>query len=312
MILIVCPNLAIDQTILVDHLEIGQVHRPRLTRREAGSKGVNVARVLGTLGVPCVVTGFLGGATGDFVAQSLVQEGIVCAPCSIQNDSRSCYILVESQTSRHTVINEPGPEVSVQEIERFFALFEHLSDKSELVLFSGSLPLGVPDDTYARLVSQAKAAGKRTLLDSSGTALRCAVEARPFLLKINHAEATALRGYPIHDLAGAAAAAADLCFETTSLVMITLGADGAVLVSQQEQYLLVAPKIQVKNSVGSGDAAFAGLAAGLAKGLSLKDLGLLAVASGAANALYGGGHCSMEDITRLQAQVSVTGVDRKR
>lgn len=311
MILVVSMNLAIDQTIYLDRLEIGQIHRSRLTRREAGSKGVNVARVLQTLGVPPVLTGFLGGAAGEFVAQSLAREGIACTPCPIQDESRSCYILVENETSRQTVVNELGPSVSLQEAASFLLLFRSLLDDSESVLLCGSLPPGVPEETYGQMISLAHTAGKQVLLDSSGAALRYAVEAGPFLLKINQAEAATLLGHPVHDPASAAKAARGLCQGNTSLVMITLGAEGAVFVSRQESYFLAAPRIEARNSVGSGDATFAGVTAGLVRRLPLDQTGVLGVAAGAANALRGGGHCTLDEITQLRAQVRCTPIDLK-
>jgi fructose-1-phosphate kinase PfkB-like protein len=233
MILVVCLNLAVDRTIEVDHLDVGQVHRSESIRLEAGSKGVNVARVLKTLGVPCVLTGFLGGPAGEFIAQGLGKEGIACAPCLIQDESRSCYILIETRTSRQTVV------------------------------------------------------------------------------KVNNIEGAALLGRSIHDLADATEAARVLCTDDSSLAMITLGSKGAVLASKKEGYVFTAPAIPARNSVGSGDAVFAGLAAGLVRGLPMHEMGVLAVAAGAANALHGGGHCTLEEITQLEGRVEFRPIDYK-
>ena len=312
MILVVSLNLAVDRTIEVDHLDVGQVHRSESIRLEAGSKGVNVARVLKTLGVPCVLTGFLGGPAGEFIAQGLGKEGIACAPCLIQDESRSCYILIESRTSRQTVVNEAGPRISPNEMECLVAHFLGLLREAELVLFSGSLPPGVPDETYARLIALTREGGKRALIDSSGAGLRCALDAGPFVVKVNDIEGAALLGRSIHDLAAAAEAGKLLCSGNSSLAMITLGSKGAVLSSKKESYVFTAPAIPAKNSVGSGDAAFAGLAAGLVRGLSMYETGVLAVAAGAANALHGGGHCTLEEITQLQGRVEFRPIDYKK
>jgi tagatose 6-phosphate kinase len=312
MILVVCLNLAVDRTIEVDHLDVGQVHRSESIRLEAGSKGVNVARVLKTLGVPCVITGFLGGPAGEFIAQGLGKEGIACAPCLIQGESRSCYILIENRTSRQTVVNESGPRISPKEMECLVAHFLGLLSEAELVLFSGSLPPGVPDETYARLIALTHDGGKRALIDSSGAGLRCALDAGPFVVKVNDIEGAALLGRSIHDLAAAAEAGKLLCSGDSSLAMITLGSKGAVLSSKKESYVFTAPAIPAKNSVGSGDAAFAGLAAGLVRGLSMHETGVLAVAAGAANALHGGGHCTLEEIIQLQGRVEFRPIDYKK
>lgn len=302
MILIVCPNLAVDQTILVDRFETGGVHRSKATLRAPGAKGVNVARVLSTLKVPCVLTGLVGGAAGSFITAGLQKEQILFQPCAISQESRTCYILADEPNRRQTVVNEPGPEITSEEIARFAGLFEQLLDEAQVAVFSGSLPPGMPDDFYVRLIARTRSAGKRALLDCSGAALQHASLAGPFLLKINQAEAAALGGCPVTTVE-AFRAADRLLALGISLVMITLGADGAVLATSKEKLRFVPPAIKARNSVGSGDAALAGLATGLVSEFSLEELGRLAIAAGAANALYGGGQCRLEDVTRFKSQV---------
>ncbi len=303
MILVVSPNLAVDQTVHVDHLVAGHVHRSKSTRREPGGKGVNVARVLTTLEVPCVLTGFVGGSQGQFITQGLKEEKISFRPCPIQNESRTCYLLVDDERTQQTVVNEPGPEISADEVESLVSVFRQQLDSCKWVVFSGSLPPGCPGGLYAELMALARAAGKRTLLDCSGVALRPAAEAKPFILKINHAEAASLVDVPIANVEQAVQAAEVLQSKFAALVMITLGALGAVLASDDDRYLFVPPAIQVRNTVGSGDATLAGLVAGLIQGLPIEELGKLATAAGAANALHGGGHCTRAEIEELRHRV---------
>jgi tagatose 6-phosphate kinase len=303
MILVVSPNLAVDQTVYVDHLIVGQVHRSKSTRREPGGKGVNVSRVLTTLNVPFLLTGFVGGSQGEFISQGLKEEMISFKPCPIRNESRTCYLLVDDQRLQQTVVNEPGPVISAEESASLVSIFRRELNGAKWVIFSGSLPPGVPEDLYAEFIRLAHAAGKRTLLDCSGSALRPAVQAGPFLLKINHAEAEALTEDRVGNLEQAAHAAASLQSRFAPLVMITLGATGAVLASDDDTYLFVPPVIQARNTVGSGDATLAGLVAGLIQGLPIEELGKLATAAGAANALRGGGHCTTGEIEELRPQV---------
>jgi 1-phosphofructokinase family hexose kinase len=302
MILIVCPNLAIDETVWVDHFEVGRVHRSRATRRAPGAKGVNVARVLSTLEVPCILTGFVGGSAGKFISAGLQQEGICFRPCVIKNESRTCHILVDEPNSKQTVVNEPGLEIGSEELARFSDSFRAGLEAAELVIFSGSLPPGVPDNFYAELITLTQASGKRALLDCSGAALQKGTDAQPFLLKINHSEASILNPENV-ETTDAVRLANHLLARNIELVMITLGADGAVLASQHQKLRLLPPEIDTRNSVGSGDAALAGVAAALISGLGFQDLGKLAMAAGSANALHGAGHCTLEEIERLRVQV---------
>jgi len=299
----VCPNLAVDETISVDHLETGRVHRAKAKLRVPGAKGVNVARVLSTLRIPCVLTGLVGGAAGNFITGGLQAEHIRFEPCTVSQESRTCHILLDEQNSRQTVVNEPGPEITPEETERFTCRFEQLLDKAGLIALSGSLPPGMPDDFYARLIARAGSAGKRVMVDCSGAALRHAALARPFLLKINQVEASVFGGQPVETAVDAARTVDRLLGQGLPLVMVTLGADGAVLATSKEKLRFVPPAIRARNSVGSGDAALAGLVAGLESGLSLVELGKLAMAAAAANALYGGGRCRLEDITTFRSQV---------
>jgi len=309
VILVVSPNLAVDQTVYVDHLVAGQVHRSKSTRREPGGKGVNVSRVLTTLNVPFLLTGFVGGTQGEFISQALKEEMISFKPCSIQSESRTCYLLVDEARLQQTVVNEPGPVISAEESDSLVSSFRSELNRAKWVVFSGSLPPGVPEDLYAEFITLAHAAGKRTLLDCSGSALRPAAQARPFLLKINHAEAEALTGAPVGSMEQAAHAAAALQSKYSPLVMITLGAAGAVMASDDDRYLFVPPFIQARNTVGSGDATLAGLVAGLIQGLPIEELGKLATAAGAANALHGGGHCTKGEIEELKPRVQCRRMD---
>ena len=303
MILVVSPNLAVDQTVHVDHLVVGQVHRSKSTRREPGGKGVNVARVLTTLEVSCLLTGFVGGAHGELISEGLKRERIPFRSCPMRNESRTCYLFVDDERLQQTVINEPGPNVNAEEVAALVSAFQRELPACKWVVFSGSLPPGAPAGLYAELIAAAHAAGKRTLVDCSGSALRPAAQARPFLLKINHAEAESLTEAPVGNVHQAVQAAAELQSQYAPLVMITLGAAGAVLASDDDKYLFIPPTIQARNTVGSGDATLAGLMAGLIQGLPIEELGKLATAAGAANALHGGGHCSKGEIEELRPRV---------
>ena len=303
MILVVSPNLAVDQTVHVDHLVAGQVHRSKSTRREPGGKGVNVARVLCTLGVRCLLTGFVGGAQGRLISEGLKREKIPFRPCPMRNESRTCYLFVDDERLQQTVVNEPGPNINAEEVAALLSAFQKELPACRWVIFSGSLPPGAPDGLYAQLIAATHAAGKRTLVDCSGSALRPAAGARPFLLKINHVEAESLTEGPVGNVDQAVQAAAELQSRYASLVMITLGAAGAVLASDDDRYLFIPPAIQARNTVGSGDATLAGLVAGLIQGLPIEELGKLATAAGAANALHGGGHCTKGEIEELRPRV---------
>jgi tagatose 6-phosphate kinase len=303
MILIVNLNLAVDHFIEVEDLRAGQVQRSLGERRQAGGKGVNVARVLKTLGEPSLLLGFTGGRAGELIAAGLRAEKIASRLSLIEDESRTCLIINDRSRREQTVINAPGARISEEEFFDFETSYTRSLQRADLVVITGSLPPNLHAHTYAQLVEAARAGGRRVLLDCAGASLRTALEARPFLVKINAAEVAELLAAPVTDFHSAAQAAGKLCELGAESAMITLGAQGAVFDAGEASYKFLAPSVAALNSVGSGDAALAGLAAGLRRGWPPQKSGALAIAAGAANALHGAGACSEEEIFELLPRV---------
>jgi tagatose 6-phosphate kinase len=305
MILIVNLNLAVDEIVHLDGLTPGEVHRTTLVERLAGGKGVNVARVLKVLKEPALLTGFLGGRAGDFIARELEKEELSSSCVTIQHESRTCIILNDTTSRAQTVINEAGPEVSEEEQNAFLERYTQLLSDARLVIITGSLPPRMPQDFYARMIRTANESGKPSLLDTSSEALRRGIAARPFLVKINGAEAGALLGIQLNGLDEASQAARRLIEAGASHAMITLGEMGAALNFEGAEYQIKPPRIEARNTVGSGDAVMAGIAAALVRGHDAEEMARLAIAAGAANALRGAGRCREEEINSLAHKVSL-------
>ena len=304
MILVVNLNLAVDLIVEMDELRAGAVQRSRGERRQAGGKGVNVARVLKTLGEPSRLLGFTGGSAGAVIEAGLRAENIETSCTRIEHESRTCLILNDHRRREQTVVNASGPAISDAEFDGFELNYLRLLAGAELAVITGSLPPNLPPDTYARLARAARERGVRVLLDCAGAPLGAALEARPFIVKINAAEASEFLAAPVANFQDAARAAHELRESGADRgAMITLGAEGAVFDFGDTRYKFAAPQVLATNSVGSGDAALAGLAAALARNLTPVEAGALAVACGAANALHGAGACSAEEIASLQPRV---------
>lgn len=304
MILIVNLNLAVDHIVVVDELRVGEVQRSLSERRQAGGKGVNVARVLKTLDQESLLSGFTGGSAGEFIEANLRAEKIASHFTRVAGESRTCLIINDRSRREQTVINAPGATISDAEFRDFETSYTRSLALADFVIITGSLPPNLPVGTYARLIEAARMVGKRVLLDCAGAALRLALEARPFLVKVNGAEAAELLDAPaVEDFDGATRAAGKLRASGAESVMITLGATGAVFDFGKARYRFAAPHVAGLNSVGSGDATLAGLAAGLSRGLTPQESGALAIAAGAANALHGAGACSKEEILELLPRV---------
>jgi tagatose 6-phosphate kinase len=304
MLLVVNLNLAVDHFVELDELRAGEVQRSQGERRQAGGKGVNVARVLKTLGEPSRLLGFTGGGAGELIEAGLRAEGIELLSTRVREESRTCLIINDRSRREQTVINAPGAVVSEEEFRHFEAGYTRSLQRADFVVITGSLPPNLPEHTYAQLIEAAHACGKRVLLDCAGAALRLALGARPFLVKINGAEASELLASPaVTNFDDAARATQELRERGAESAMLTLGEQGALLDSGDARYRFAAPHVEAVNSVGSGDAALAGLAAGLRRGWTPQEACALAVAAGAANALHGAGACSEEEISELQPRV---------
>jgi len=303
MILIVNLNLAVDHIVEVDGLRAGEVQRSHGARQQAGGKGVNVARVLKTLDEPSLLLGFCGGQAGDLIAAGLRSENIASLCTRTREESRTCLVINDHGRREQTVINAPGARVGDAERRDFEATYTRELHRAELVVITGSLPPNLPADTYARLTTEANGAGSRVLLDCAGAPLAHALGARPFLVKINAVEASELLSAPVTDFPAAARATRALREWGAENAMITLGAQGASLDFAGVRYRFDAPQVRAVNSVGSGDATLAGLAAAFRREWTAEAAGTLAVAAGAANALHGAGGCSAAEIAALQPRV---------
>lgn len=298
MILVVNLNLAVDRHLRVKELRAGAVHRAEAATARAGGKGVNAARVLKTLGEPCVLAGFVGGAAGDFIAAGLADEGVDFRGAGVGGESRSCYVIGD-ESGEQTVVNEAGPAVSAHEWAGFAATFEGLLGSARVAVLTGSLPPGLPADAYAELVNAARARGVPAFLDCAGPALRRTLEAGPALVKVNHEEAAPLTGEAADDAGSLAQSARLLRSLGAGRAMVTAGASGAAFATEEGVHFYQPPAIEAVNGVGSGDAAMAGLAASFVRGADSAASGALAVAAGAANALHGFGRCTAAEIQSL-------------
>ncbi|MBA0126189.1 hexose kinase [Haloechinothrix sp. YIM 98757] len=257
-VLAVTLNTALDVTYHVDALVPHASHRVRCVRSRGGGKGVNVARVLHALGHEVRVLGTAGGVTGDALRADLRAAGLDEDLTRVAGQTRRSVTVVDTDA---TVFNEPGPEVTGPEWDRFVAGFdEHLRSAGAVVL-AGSLPPGVADDAYARLAARAAAAGVATVLDTSGAALRLGCRGGPAVVAPNAAELAGATG-----VAGVDAGARVLLDAGAAGVAVSCGTDGIVVVTGEETWRAAPPAAVAGNPTGAGDAATAAFTAGLLLG----------------------------------------------
>jgi 1-phosphofructokinase family hexose kinase len=304
MILTVTLNAAIDRTVAVPSFRQGHRHRAVEASTVAGGKGVNVARALKLLDRPVIATGLAGGPTGARLMERLAEESILTDFTWIAGESRTNLAVIDPTTGEQTEINERGPDVSAEELERFLEKLLYLARGARLCVIAGSLPPSVPASFSARMVEELKALGVETIVDTEGEPLIASIRAEPAAVTPNVSEAEGAVGHEFNDRE-------DLLNGLASLV--ELGAMDAVITrpegcvaavkggdDQRHLYEVAAPVVEPVATVGSGDAFLAGFIAARYDGRSPEEGLRFAVACGAESTQhFGAGSVDPAEIERL-------------
>lgn len=306
MILTVTLNASVDKLYLVDRVKSGSVMRVKQVINTAGGKGLNVSRVASAAGGKVLATGFLGGFSGEYIQSMLARDGIDSRFVKIDGETRSCINIAELSTGEHTEFLEPGAKVTVAEQEDFLKRYQELLPSCEVAVLSGSLPQGISADFYGKLISLAKAQGKKVILDTSGDALKLGLAFHPTLIKPNADEIRQLFDLPDASADSLRRAASELCRRGVEIVVISLGKEGSLAACGEGIFLCDSPYVEVVNTVGCGDSMVAGFAVGLSRGYSLLDTIRFGVAASAANAAtMTTGSIRLEDLERLKPLVNI-------
>ncbi len=305
MITTVTLNVAIDKAYVVETLEKGHVMRVLKCTNTPGGKGLNVAKVAKLCGEDVLATGFVGGHAGAYVEDMLNQEQVPNAFVHTKNETRSCINILAGDGSS-TEFLEPGAPVTEEEVQQFLKQFETLVGKSNVLTISGSVPKGVDMDIYGKLIALAKAQGKKVLLDTSGALLAEGIKACPTMIKPNDDEIEALLGVSVTNREEILAGAKKLHEMGIEYVVVSLGADGALVVCEEGVFWGRPPMIKTVNTVGCGDSMLAAFAVGFARGDGIADALKYAVAVSAANALsMATGHFEQADLEQILPDVVV-------
>ena len=311
MIAVIALNPALDITHHVDAVDWAGVNRPAAVRARPGGKGLNVARTLHALGADVLLVGLAGGAAGESVRSGLDAAGVPAAFTATAAETRRTFTVVDRRSGEVALFNEPGPPVTEAEFGQLRARYAEALAGCDAVVLSGSLPGGLPADTYAGLIRMAAEEGVPAVLDTSGAALLAGLAAGPAVVKPNLAELQAAVGRPLTwDSARSAGsvlgAAAELLTRGPQTVVVSLGPAGLLAMAGGGAWL-AAPRPVPGNPTGAGDAAVAGLALGLTCGRELPELLRQAAALGAAAAAApAAGEFSPADYVRALGHVAVT------
>jgi 1-phosphofructokinase len=266
-ILTLTMNPALDLTVQLGPLQVGQVNRSDCMLSHAAGKGINVAQVLADLGHELTVAGFLG-VDNQLPFESLfAKRGFVDEFVRVPGETRSNIKLAESG-GRITDLNGPGPDVSVAAQQALATRVEQIAGDFDAVVVAGSLPRGVDAQWLKSLLLRLNEMGLKVALDTSGEALRAGLEASPWMIKPNTEELADALDAPIISIAAQAQAAAELRQRGIEHVVISQGAEGVHWFSSTVALQALPPKVTVASTVGAGDSLLAGMVHGLLSGHS--------------------------------------------
>ena len=286
MIVTVTLNAALDRSLTVPIFKLGHRHRASSVLALAGGKGINVARALKRLDVPVVATGLAGGRTGTRIVEELTEEAILNDFVRIRDESRTSTAVVDPAGGTYTEINEWGPEVTIAELAMLEEKLDYLSRGADFVVLSGSLPRKVPESFYADVARTLGRNGVRVVLDSEGEPLRLAVEAGPFLVSPNQAEAEQLVGQELEDDGDFLMALETIAEMGARNVLITLETGCFALLRfgrKTRRLRAFAPHVEPISAVGAGDVLLAQFLAAVGEEAEPEDTLRLAVAAGTAS-----------------------------
>jgi 1-phosphofructokinase family hexose kinase len=313
VILTVTLNAAIDRTVAVPSFRLGHRHRAVERRTVAGGKGVNVARALKLLGRPVIATGLTGGPTGTRILEQLTEESILNDFTRIADESRTNLAVIDPTSGEQTEINERGPTVSADEVDRFVEKLLYLAQGTEFCVVAGSIPAGVDASVYGRLVSELQRLDVSVIVDTDGEPMRAGLRAGPAIVAPNATEAEEAVGHEFNEPSDLLLGLRSLIEMGAAEAIITREAGCVAIVgepSERRRYEVEIEPLDPVSTVGSGDAFLAGYVAARYQGSSARECLAFGVACGAESTQhFGAGTLDPEEVGRLLPRVEVRELD---
>ena len=273
---------------------------------EPGGGGINVARAILKLGGQATSVYPAGGYTGQYFNALLQKESVPCIIIPSSEETRENIIIFDNATQKQYRFGMPGTKLKEKE---WMACLDAIRtvQAGGFVVASGSLPPGVPTDVYGQLARVAKQRAAKLIVDSSGDALRQAIQDGVYLVKPNLGELAALAGREELGIQEAASLSADIIQQGgAEKILVSMGQAGALFVSKERAILLTAPQVIRKSTVGAGDSMVAGLVYSMAAGKAEEEAVRYAVACGTAATMNPGtALCTKKDADAIISQVHV-------
>ena len=304
MITTITIHPAVDKTIEINNFKVGNVNRVTSIRLDAGGKGINVSKVIKSLGGKSRAMGILSGKSGLFIKEYLDDIKIMNDFIFTEGETRTNIKVVDPINHTNTDINESGPEVSQKELNKLSDKVFSNVNSEDIIILSGSVPSNVDKKIYGEWIAKAKEKGAKTILDADGELLKSGILSGPYLIKPNIDELEGMFNKKINGISETTEVAKSLLDYGINIVAVSMGSEGALFVSKESSIYAHGLKVKVKSTVGAGDSMVAALAFAITQDLSFEATVKLAVATGAANVMTSGTEASdIKTIIELEKQV---------
>lgn len=291
---------SIDKSASVATMNPEKKMRCTAPKLEPGGGGINVARVIKRLGGEVTAVFPSGGYTGMFFNHLLENENVPFVSIQTKNETKENFVVFEESTNMQFRFGMPSNEIFEDEWKACLKAIENHKNV-DFIIASGSLPPGIPMDIYCELSKIAKFNKAKFIVDTSGEALKNAVDEGVYLLKPNLEELGIL--LEIVDLKIENIEVAAKLFiqkNNIEIIVVSLGANGAMLITKDELHTIKPPKVKVKSTVGAGDSMVAGIVFGLSNNLPLKECLQYGIACGTATTMnLGSALCEKKEVIKL-------------
>ncbi|MEV5026844.1 1-phosphofructokinase [Paenibacillus sp. LPE1-1-1.1] len=306
-VITVTLNPALDKTVTVEQFEYGGLNRIKEMRTDAGGKGINVAKVLKLFGIEVNALGFTAGYQGQVIRDQLEKLGVHSAMIEAEGETRINLKMVDESTKQTTELNEQGFAVDAPLLEQFRELFKTKAAEASIIVLGGSLPPGTPPDYYQTLIEIARELGIKTILDADGEALARGVEASPFAIKPNIHELEALLGEKLGTMEEVIRGAKTLIDRGIEYVLVSMGAEGSLLVNRTEAVRASPFPIVPVSTVGAGDSMVAAMVYSFLEGKSIEETARWTSAAGTITASKPGTQvCTLQEVMHSVQRVALT------
>lgn len=308
MITTISLNPSIDRTVNVEKFVQGGLNRVLSSHCVAAGKGVNVALAAAALGVDAECIGFMYREGSKLFEKRLMMNSAAYNFVWCEGAVRTNVKVFDQSTQTITEINEPGEPVTESDLKRMIDLVALHAENSDYLVLAGSLPPGCPADYYRTLIQNVEGLGCRCVLDADGEALRCGLQAKPFMIKPNRNELETISGHRLMTLGEIRDAAMKYIDMGVSVVAVSLGNEGALITNGDETLYAPVLNIDVHSTVGAGDSMVAGMVCGLIGDNELEDIFRMGVACATARCVTEG--YKVIDKTIYKALLDMVKIER--